>query len=45
MRQSLRLIMECINVLPEGTIKTDDRKITPPSKTYERINGIFDSSF
>jgi NADH dehydrogenase (ubiquinone) Fe-S protein 2 len=34
MRQSLRLIMECINMLPEGTIKTDDRKITPPSRTH-----------
>ena len=34
MRQSLRLIMECINKLPEGLIKTDDRKITPPSRTH-----------
>lgn len=34
MRQSLRLIMECINMLPEGTIKSDDRKITPPSRTH-----------
>jgi len=34
MRQSLRLIMECINVLPEGVIKADDRKITPPSRAH-----------
>ena len=34
MRQSLRLIMECINKLPEGLIKTDDRKITPPSRAH-----------
>jgi NADH dehydrogenase (ubiquinone) Fe-S protein 2 len=34
MRQSLRLIMECINVLPEGVIKSDDRKITPPSRAH-----------
>jgi NADH dehydrogenase (ubiquinone) Fe-S protein 2 len=33
MRQSLRIIMQCINELPEGMIKVDDRKITPPSRS------------
>ena len=33
MRQSLRIIMQCINELPEGVIKVDDRKITPPSRS------------
>ena len=32
MRQSLRIILQCINNLPEGPIKSDDRKITPPSR-------------
>jgi len=32
MRQSLRLIMQCLNNLPRGVIKTDDKKITPPSR-------------
>ena len=45
MRQSLRLIMECVNKLPEGLIKTDDRKITSFKSTYERIYGISYSSF
>ena len=32
MRQSVSLIVQCLNALPEGEIKTDDRKITPPSR-------------
>jgi len=34
MRQSLRLIMQVLNTMPEGIIKTDDRKICPPSRTH-----------
>ena len=33
MRQSLRLIMECLQEMPQGIIKSDDRKITPPSRS------------
>ncbi|GJQ85929.1 hypothetical protein Trydic_g21778 [Trypoxylus dichotomus] len=32
MRQSLRIIEQCLNQMPEGDIKTDDAKITPPSR-------------
>merc|ERR1719468_19817 len=32
MRQSLRIIHQCMNDMPEGDIKTDDSKITPPSR-------------
>ena len=32
MRQSLRIIHQCLNQMPEGPVKTDDRKITPPSR-------------
>lgn len=32
MRQSLRIIMQCLNKMPDGVIKTDDRKISPPSR-------------
>ena len=32
MRQSLRIIMQCLNEMPEGLIKTDDQKVTPPSR-------------
>jgi NADH:ubiquinone oxidoreductase subunit D len=30
MRQSLRIILQCLNQMPETNIKTDDRKIAPP---------------
>jgi NADH dehydrogenase (ubiquinone) Fe-S protein 2 len=33
MRQSLRIIMQCLNDLPHGLIKTDDKKITAPSRS------------
>lgn len=33
MRQSLRIMMQCINELPQGVIKVDDKKITPPSRS------------
>jgi NADH dehydrogenase (ubiquinone) Fe-S protein 2 len=32
MRQSLRIMMQCINDMPDGLVKTDDRKITAPSR-------------
>ena len=32
MRQSLRIISQCLNQLPTGIIKVDDKKITPPSR-------------
>jgi NADH dehydrogenase (ubiquinone) Fe-S protein 2 len=32
MRESIRIIMQCLNNLPEGPIKVDDAKIVPPSR-------------
>lgn len=32
MRQSLRIIDQCINQMPPGEIKVDDAKISPPSR-------------
>lgn len=32
MRQSIRIIMQTLNKMPQGMIKTDDKKITPPSR-------------
>jgi NADH dehydrogenase (ubiquinone) Fe-S protein 2 len=32
MRQSLKIIDYCLSNLPNGLIKTDDKKITPPSR-------------
>jgi len=32
MRQSLRIIDQCLNQMPPGDVKTDDAKLTPPSR-------------
>ena len=32
MRESLRIMVQCLNILPKGPIKLDDKKITPPSR-------------
>ncbi|CAN0322334.1 unnamed protein product [Scytosiphon promiscuus] len=32
MRQSLSIIYQCLNKMPEGSVKVDDSKITPPSR-------------
>jgi len=34
MRQSLRLIAQCLNQLPQGIVKVDDKKISPPSRKH-----------
>ena len=38
MRQSLRIILQCLQEMPQGEIKTDDRKITPPSRSYMKTS-------
>lgn len=32
MRQSLNIINQCLNKMPGGSVKTDNQKITPPSR-------------
>nr|UAX19767.1 Nad7 [Alaria marginata]WKY97205.1 Nad7 [Alaria marginata]WKY97243.1 Nad7 [Alaria marginata]WKY97281.1 Nad7 [Alaria marginata]WKY97319.1 Nad7 [Alaria marginata] len=32
MRQSLSIVYQCLNKMPEGSIKVDDAKISPPSR-------------
>ena len=39
MRQSLGIIEQCLNFLPTGAIKVDDKKITPPSR-YDVKNSM-----
>lgn len=34
MRQSLRIIKQVIERIPQGVIKTDDKKYTPPSRAF-----------
>jgi NADH-quinone oxidoreductase subunit D len=33
MYQSLKIIQQCIDKIPQGPIKTDDRKVAPPSRS------------
>jgi NADH dehydrogenase (ubiquinone) Fe-S protein 2 len=33
MRQSLRIIEQCVNKMPSGPIKVDDHKISPPPRS------------
>jgi NADH dehydrogenase (ubiquinone) Fe-S protein 2 len=37
MRQSLKIIEQCLNKMPPGEIKTDDMKITPPSRSEMKV--------
>jgi NADH dehydrogenase (ubiquinone) Fe-S protein 2 len=38
MRQSLRIILQCLQEMPQGETKVDDRKITPPSRTHMKTS-------
>lgn len=42
MRQSLRIIDQCVNKMPPGPHKVDDMKISPPSRQYmkESMEGL-----
>ncbi|XP_022326253.2 NADH-ubiquinone oxidoreductase 49 kDa subunit-like [Crassostrea virginica] len=33
MRQSLRIIHQCLNDMPEGEVRTDDNKVVPPKRS------------
>ena len=33
MRESVKIILQCIEKLPKGPVKSINGKITPPSKT------------
>lgn len=32
MRESLRIIVQCLNAMPQGPVRVDDSKISPPSR-------------
>jgi len=37
MRQSLRIIEQCLNKMPAGEIKVDDHKIVPPQRGEMKV--------
>lgn len=38
MRQSLRIIDQCLNQMPPGAVKTDDAKIASPSRAEMKVS-------
>ncbi|KAF8092825.1 hypothetical protein N665_0400s0025 [Sinapis alba] len=38
MRQSLRIIVQCLNQMPSGMIKADDRKLCLPSRCRMKLS-------
>lgn len=37
MRQSLRIIDQCLNQMPAGDIRTDDAKVCPPTRSEMKV--------
>ena len=37
MRQSLRIIHQCLNKMPEGEVRVDDAKIMPPRRAEMKV--------
>lgn len=41
MRQSLRLVLQCLNKMPSGEIKVDDHKVVPPKRSEMKVILLF----
>ena len=41
MRQSLRIILQCLNQMPDGEVKVDDAKITPPRRAEMKVGVVW----
>jgi len=37
MRESLRIILQCLNKMPRGEVKVDDQKIMPPNRAEMKV--------
>lgn len=37
MRQSCRIVLQCLNKMPRGEILTDDHKICPPTRAEMKV--------
>ena len=38
MRQSLRIIEQCLNKMPPGEVRTDDAKVSPPKRAEMKVS-------
>lgn len=41
MRQSIRIISQCLNKMPPGEIKVDDAKVSPPKRAEMKVGLLF----
>lgn len=37
MRQSIRIISQCLNKMPPGEVKVDDAKVSPPKRAEMKV--------
>lgn len=37
MRQSLQIILQCLNKMPKGEVRVDDAKIMPPRRAEMKV--------
>lgn len=44
MRQSLRIISQCLNKMPPGEIKVDDAKVSPPKRAEMKVSAEADGA-
>jgi NADH:ubiquinone oxidoreductase subunit D len=40
MRQSMRIIHQCMNEMPEGEVRTDDNKVVPPKRAEMKVSSV-----
>ena len=38
MRQSMRIVHQCLNKMPEGEVRVDDAKIVPPRRGEMKVH-------
>ena len=40
MRQSLRIIEQCLNQMPPGEVRVDDAKVAPPRRAEMKVSAV-----
>ena len=38
MRESLRIIQQCLNQMPDGEVRVDDIKVCPPKRSQMKVS-------
>ena len=47
MKQSLKIIEQCLNKMPAGEVRTDDNKVVPPRRAEMKVcvNSLANNKF